>query len=152
MSDDLPFVPDDFDVPTTLEGPGFRLEPLGPEHAERDHEAWMTSIDHIRATPGMDVWAGEWPRPMGLEENRQDLVRHAEDFVARRGFTYTILAGQEVVGCCYLYPSPLPDHDVRVLSWVRATRAELDPVVWKTISDWLVEVWPFRRPEYARRG
>ena len=43
------FVPDDFVVPVTLEGPGFRLDPLGPEHNERDHAAWMSSIEHIRS-------------------------------------------------------------------------------------------------------
>ena len=50
-----PLVPDEFDVPVAFEGPSFRLEPLGPEHNERDHEAWMSSIYHIRAIayPGL---------------------------------------------------------------------------------------------------
>jgi hypothetical protein len=46
------FVPDDFTVALGLIGPGFRLEPLGPQHNESDHEAWMSSIEHIHATPG----------------------------------------------------------------------------------------------------
>ena len=29
-----PFVPDGFEVPLSFDGPGFRLEPLGPEHNE----------------------------------------------------------------------------------------------------------------------
>ena len=51
-------VPDQFDVPLAFEGPGFRLEPLEPEHNERDHDAWMSSIDHIRATPGFGQGRG----------------------------------------------------------------------------------------------
>jgi len=49
----------EFEVPTTFAGPGFRLEPLGAEHNERDHEAWMTSIAHIKATPGFED--SDWP-------------------------------------------------------------------------------------------
>jgi len=84
-----PFVPDDFEVPSELWRPGMRLEPLGPEHNERDHEAWSSSIDHIRATRGFresdvdDDGDAPWPRPMSLEENLGDLERHAADFLAR---------------------------------------------------------------------
>ena len=53
-------VPDDFVVPPGLAGPGFRLEPLGPQHNDADHGAWMSSIEHIRATPGFST--GRWPR------------------------------------------------------------------------------------------
>ena len=100
------FVPDDFAVPSSFTGPGFRLEPLGPQHNERDHEAWMTSIDHIRSTPGFP--RGEWPYPMDLAENLGDLERHARDFADRTGFTYSILDVDEVIGCVYIYPSPEP--------------------------------------------
>src|SRR5690606_32052636 len=69
------FVPTDFDVPSSFQGPGFHLEPLGPVHNERDHEAWMSSIDHIRSTPGMD-WK-KWPTPMTREQNLADMEMHA---------------------------------------------------------------------------
>jgi hypothetical protein len=82
------FVPTDFDVPVSFDGTGFRLEPLGAAHNERDHEAWMSSIEHIHATPGFDGPDADWPAPMSLEGNLSDLVRHADDFAARTGFTY----------------------------------------------------------------
>ena len=69
--DTEPFVPADFSAPTRLDHPAFRLRPLGPEHNERDHAAWMGSIDHIRATPGYPD--GRWPEPMSLEQDRADL-------------------------------------------------------------------------------
>ncbi len=145
-----PFVPDDFDVPTSHDGPGFRMEPLGPQHNERDHEAWMSSIAHIRSTPGFPD--GDWPSPMSLERNHQDLVRHAADFGARRGFTYSILDGEDVIGCLYIYPSEREGHDAEVSSWVTQRRAELDTVVWSAVTEWLARSWPFSRPRYAQRS
>jgi hypothetical protein len=142
-------LPDGFEAPTAFEGDGFRLEPLGPQHNERDHAAWMSSIAHIRATPGFPH--GSWPEPMSLEQNLEDLVRHAGDFEARTGFTYSILDGQDVIGCVYIYPTEREGHDAEVSSWVTEARAELDVVVWSTLSTWLAEVWPFSRPYYAER-
>ncbi len=65
---------------------------------------------------------------MTPDENRADLQRHADDFRNRTGFTYTVLdpAGRDVIGCVYIYPLPESDHDARVLSWVRASHAQLD--------------------------
>ena len=51
-----PFVPDDFDVPRELVADQFRLEPLGPQHNAGDYEAWTSSMDHIKATPGFAGW------------------------------------------------------------------------------------------------
>lgn len=144
-----PFVPADFQVPTTFAGPGFHLEPLGPVHNERDHEAWMSSIDHIRSTPGMN--RRKWPAPMTLEENLADMEMHAREFEDRVGFTYSILDGDEVIGCVYIYPDDRPDVDARVRSWVRVSRAEMDAEVWQSLSRWLAEEWPFERIDYAPR-
>lgn len=143
------FVPEDFEVPTSFEGPGFRLEPLGPQHNERDHDAWMWSIEHIRATPGFPD--GNWPEPMSLERNLEDLVRHARDFETRRGFTYSILDGEDVIGCVYIYPTKRAGHDVEVSSWVTERRAPMDTVVWSALSDWIAAAWPFSNPYYPER-
>jgi len=145
VSDD--FVPDDFVVPLELAGPGFWLEPLGPKHNGRDHDAWMSSIDYIRGTPGFP--RGSWPTAMTLEENLADLVQHANDFTSRTGFTYSILDGEDVIGCVYIYPSKTADAAVG--SWVRASRAEMDVITWRAISIWLKSDWPFARVEYADR-
>lgn len=143
------FVPPDFEVPPFLQGDGFRLEPLGPAHNERDHQAWMSSIDHIRSTPG---FAGrDWPAEMSLNQNLEDLEMHARHFEERSGFTYTVLEEDDVIGCVYIYPSVDGHHDAEVRSWVTLRRAEMDEPLWKTVSDWLAEVWPFERPLYALR-
>jgi hypothetical protein len=54
------FVPEDFEPPARLATERFELEPLAPEHNERDYEAWSSSIEHIRATPGFED--RNWPR------------------------------------------------------------------------------------------
>jgi hypothetical protein len=145
----VPFVPDGFEPPTGLVSERFVLEPLGREHSEGDFEAWSSSIAHIRATPGYEGRA--WPHEMTLEENRGDLERHADDFAARAGFTYTVLdpASREVIGCVYIYPAEDGRCDAAVRSWVRASRAELDRPLRETVSRWLAEAWPFECVAYA---
>ena len=142
------FVPEDFVPPRTLVRERFRLEPLGPQHNESDLAAWSSSIDHIRSTAGFS--SGSWPPPDGMspEQNLADLVRHAADFEAREGFTFTVLdpGTDEVIGCVYVYPTRSEDHDVQVRSWVRADVAELDKPVAEAVADWLAADWPWERP------
>jgi hypothetical protein len=88
---------------------------------------------------------------MTLEENLEDLVRHAKDFQERRGFTYSILEGDEVTGCIYIYPARLPGHDAEISSWVRESRAESDAAVREALGMWIDEAWPFSNPLYAGR-
>ena len=88
---------------------------------------------------------------MTLEENRADLERHARDFAARSGFTYTVLdpSDRSVIGCVYIYPDKEGEDDAVVLSWVRATHADRDAALRELVSGWLVEAWPFGRVRYA---
>ncbi len=147
------FVPTEFSPPTTLATDDFRLEPLGPQHNEADHAAWTSSIEHIRATPGYPD--GNWPplEGMTLDANLADLRRHADDFTARKGFTFTVLdpADGDVIGCVYLYPAAAEDRDVTVQSWVRASRAELDVRLADAVAAWLEAAWPWRRVDRAGR-
>ncbi len=148
------FVRASFDPPLGLVHAAFRLQPLGPEHNASDYAAWSSSIDHIRSTPGFEEWS--WPHPMTLDENLGDLVRHADDFATRTGFTYTVLAPDQdratVIGCVYIYPSKRDGYDADVRSWVRAADAPLDAVLYRAVSDWLDEAWPFERVDYAIRS
>jgi hypothetical protein len=144
------FVPKGFAVPTTLAGDGFRLTPLGPEHNAADYDAWTSSIDHIRSTPGFE--GRDWPAPMTESDNRRDLEQHRDDFEHRRGFTYSVLGARgAVIGCVYIYPPRTPGTDADVRSWVRADQSHLDRVLYDAVSSWLTEVWPFRAVDYAAR-
>ena len=149
---DEPFVPSGFVVPLALATEQFRLEPLGPQHNDSDYEAWSSSVEHIHLTPG---WAaGSWPDDRSPADNLRDLQRHAGDFENRAGFTYTVLdpATDDVIGCVYIYPHKSEQHDAQVLSWVRASRSELDVQLWRAVTAWLAEDWPFERVAYAERA
>ncbi len=145
-------MPDDFAPPRSLSvtfatGEALRLEPLGLQHNERDHHAWTSSIEHIRNSPGFAQ--RPWPHSMTLAENAGDLAAHAEDFAARRGFTYAVLDGDDdVVGCVYIYPDEDGSHDAHVRSWVRADRAEVDAALRTAVSEWLRATWPFASVRY----
>ena len=145
-----PLVPDDFDVPRALSSARFRLEPLGPQHNAADLNAWTTSVDHIRATPGFE--GRSWPPDGGLsaDGNLVDLVRHADEFDRRVAFAYTVLRPEDddVIGCLYLDPGPRAGS-VDVRSWVRADTADLDPVLRREVRQWLADVWPFDEVAYA---
>ena len=147
-----PFVPSGFVVPLALSAEQFRLEPLGPQHNDSDYEAWTSSLEHIHRTPGWE--SSSWPDDRTLEDNLRDLRRHADDFENRVGFTYTVLdtATGDVVGCVYIYPDAGDQHDADVRSWVRASRPDLDVRLWRAVSDWLAEEWPFERVSYAERS
>ncbi len=147
-----PFVPPGFVVPLALATERFRLEPLGPQHNEADYEAWSSSVEHIHMTPGWET--SSWPDDRSLADNLRDLQRHADDFQNRAGFTYTVLdpATNDVIGCVYIYPDKSEQDDARVLSWVRGSRAELDVELWRAVTDWLVDDWPFERVAYADRA
>jgi hypothetical protein len=142
------FVPEGFEPPLGLTSDAFTLEPLGPEHNERDYAAWSSSIDHIRASPGYGP-SSSWPHVMSIADNLGDLERHARDFAERSGFTYAVLdPGGAVVGCVYVYPARGPAYDAHVRSWVRESRAELDLPLREAVAGWLGASWPFERPLY----
>lgn len=147
------FVPLEFDPPTSLVTDQLRLEPLGPEHNQADHAAWMSSIEHIRSTPGYPD--GSWPPRAGmtLDENLLDLRRHADDFARRAGFTFTVLDPRDgdVIGCVYLYPTGAEDRDVTVQSWVRADRSHLDGPLADAVAGWLATDWPWTRVDRCGR-
>ncbi len=147
-----PFVPSEFVVPEALATEQFRLEPLGPQHNESDYEAWSSSVEHINMTPGFQT--SSWPEERSLADNLRDLQMHADHFETRVGFTYTVLepGTGDVIGCVYIYPEDSEEHDARVLSWVRASRPDLDVELWRAVTDWLAAEWPFERVAYAGRA
>ena len=106
------------DPPEPLSTTWFRLEVLGPEHNERDFEAWMSSIEHIHATPGFgpDSEGDDWPTPMKLDQNLVDLEQHRREFDTGEAFAYSVLDGDDVIGCVYIDPDSSGAADAMVRS------------------------------------
>ena len=147
-----PFVPSGFVVPLALTTEHFRLEPLGPQHNDSDHEAWSSSVEHIRMTPGWET--SSWPTTAAWWTTCATWKGTPPTSRTGTGFTYTVLdpATGDVIGCVYIYPDDSDQHDARVLSWVQGSRSKLDVQLWRTVTDWLADEWPFERVAYAERA
>ncbi len=135
----MPLYPADAPIPEELRTEEFHLRPLGPGDNDLDYEAVMATQETLRRH-------GEWPRPgFTPEENLEDLEGHAADFLARTGFTYTVLepGGTRCLGCVYLYPladtlrhqgaddetvARIGDYEASAWFWLRpdAVAADLD--------------------------
>jgi hypothetical protein len=125
----------------------FVLQPLRPQHNVRDHDAWMSSIEHIRSTPGFEPGTStdDWPVEMSLESNLRDLEMHAAEFDTGVAYAYSVIDPQTdaVVGCVYVDPDETDAGDgtvgprAMVRSWVRVDRAELDEPVAISVATWL---------------
>ena len=140
-----PLVPDDFDVPATLEHDRFRLRKLTVDDVVKDLEAI-----HARVAPGgaPDPWS-----ETTLRANLVDLGWHEKEFELRRSFAYTVVRPDEslVIGCVYLNPSDEADAEVRL--WVRqeAWDEGLDPVLEAEVRRWVAESWPFESVAWRER-
>lgn len=143
------------DPPDALVTSWFRLEMLAPVHNNRDHEAWMSSIEHIRATAGfarLEWGSDDWPTPMTLDENLVDLNKHRDEFLAGDAFAYSVLDGDDVVGCVYIDPDESNASDAVVRSWVRASRADRDLDLAVELDQWLRDAWPIRSRRWPGRS
>jgi hypothetical protein len=133
-----------------------RLEPLGPQHNERDHVAWMSSIEHIRATPGFTAedWAGDgWPSAMSLDDNLRDLVDHLAEYERREAFAYSVIdpATDDVIGCVYIDPDSTGAADAMVRCWMRVSHKHLDRSLAALIAMWIVDAWPIASARFPGR-
>lgn len=134
-----------FEPPRELDTERLHLEPLAPEHTELDFAALMGSREHLRST----LHWGSWPREdFTVEENREDLQRHGDEFEAREAYAYTVLAPDRsrCVGCVYM--NPAADDHPRTISlayWVIASELEndLDEHLLASVLEWIERDWPF---------
>jgi hypothetical protein len=148
------FVPADFAVPTRVEGPGFKLVPLGPDLVRIDFEAYMSSIEHLQKTFTRST---AWPHPnISDADAMKDMVTEQGRFQRRESFAYAVLTpdGKRERGCVYVYPSPVPGYDAMVTLWV--TKAEFDAgfdaELYAWTRQWIARAWPLRSIAYPGRA
>ncbi|MCB0076661.1 MAG: hypothetical protein KDD73_04490 [Anaerolineales bacterium] len=144
-------VPADFTVPIVYETGRFRLRMLATTDVDKDYEAVMESVTLLNRMFGQG-----WPTPtFSWEENLRDLAEHQAEFERREAFAYTVVTLDEgrCLGCLYINPARDGKADARVHMWVRQSEYErgLDPILFRTVSDWLERAWPFEKIEYVGR-
>ena len=67
---------------------------------------------------------------MTFDQNLADLEQHRREFVAGEAFAYSVLDGDDVIGCVYIAPDGSGAADAMVRSWVpsRAERDRISPL------------------------
>lgn len=149
-----PWIAPDFSVPTLIEGPGFKLVPLGPALVEVDYRAYMSSIAHLQATFTRSTG---WPNEgITMTDAMVDMETEAARFAARSSFAYAVLTpdGTRERGCVYVYPSKVAGHDAQVVMWVTAAEYEagFDAELYAWTRKWIARDWPFRNVAYPGRS
>lgn len=141
-----------FDVPVQWHGGEFVLVPAGPEWAELDFDAVMSSREALVHLFGPD---DDWPpENLTLEEDRADLVWHAREFRARTSFAYHLLTLQRdrCLGCLYLYPTASRRYEAEAYLWIRSDVKTSAPRMEASIVDWVEECWPFSEVAWPGRA
>ncbi|MFH1849619.1 MAG: GNAT family N-acetyltransferase [archaeon] len=148
------FIPDDFEVPESLETDKFRLRMLTINDVKLDYDAVMTSFGHLQKTrpfgPGR-----RWPtKDLTEEQDLIDLGWSQKEFQKRSSFAFTVmnLDETECLGCVYICPSGNPDYDAMVVMWVRQSEVAKgsDEILFSSVKKWIKE-WPFERVAYPGR-
>ena len=153
QSAEASFLADDFEVPTRIEADGFVLVPLGPDLAEIDYAAYMSSIEHLQETFTRSTG---WPNAELTDADAiADMEREQARFEARESFAYAVLTpdGSRERGCVYVYPG-VGEYDAVVRLWV--TKAEydagFDEELYAWTQSWIASEWPFTNVAYPGRA
>ena len=145
------FIPNNFKAPSGFKNERILLRKISINDAEKDYEAVMSSVDHIKG-----VFGNEWPpADLTFDEELMSLKLHIKDMDNRLSFTYTVLNLPETkcLGCVYLYPSHKPEYDAIIFLWVRQDEIKngLDEFLFSTVKKWIKEKWPFKNVAYPGR-
>lgn len=122
------------------------LEPLGPEHAGREHAALLSTADHLRATV-FDSWP---PADYDIAQNQKDLARHAAEFARRDAYAWAVLAPDRETYLGALFAKPVRASEgegdaVQITYWVVAREIPrgMDEQLLRTSLAWFQHAWPF---------
>lgn len=147
-------VPADFQVPILVQGPGFKLVPLGPDVVKLDFDAYMSSVEHLQKTFSRST---NWPR-QGITDAdaMRDMENEQARFKGRRSFAYAVLTpdGSRELGSVYVAPSSIDGYDAVVRMWVTKAGydAGFDAVLYRWVGNWIQTDWPFKRVAYPGRA
>jgi hypothetical protein len=145
-------VPQDFDVPERLDGPGYHLRMLCVGDLDKDYEAVTASAARLR---GLLDPQSRWPDGLTRQEDLIDLAWHQREFTIRHSFAYTVMENDEsrCLGCVYIFPSDRRGYDAKVFYWVRdgADAESRDAELGTLVRGWIATHWPFKAVAYPGR-
>lgn len=144
-------LPKAFEPPKELQLGVFQLEALGPQHNERDYEAWYSSREQLKGVFGpRNGWPGE---VLSLEQNLEDLKRDYQEFVDKMTFRYAILNLDKTSydGCLYIRPTSAAGYDCRVDLWLKNSKRDLEMLFLPLLREWFAKDWHFTNVAYPGR-
>lgn len=144
-------VPDSFNVPREYKAASYKLVPLGPDVAQLDYDANMSSIEHIRSVMG-----GKWPRPeLTMADQAKDMAGEKSQWDSRKSFPYAVLTpdGKKELGCFYIRPSAKDGYDAVATLWTTKEQADkgFDKQLHSDMKAWLAAKWPFQKVAWPGR-
>lgn len=143
------WLPADFEHPQLVPLPsGHHLRPITAADVALDYPAVMGSRSRL-----WDKYGGAWGWPsttMTVEQDREDLARHAREADAHQSFNYAVLNADEsrLLGCVYVDPPGEQDPrgvDAVTSWWVVDDHvgSDLDTALSVFVPNWLSQVWGF---------
>ena len=148
-----PFVPAGFEIPKFLETDKLRLRMLTVNDVVKDHDAVMTSVDHLKGVFGPH---SKWPtKELTFEQDLIDLGWHQKEFQRQTSFAYTVMNIDEsqCLGCVYIVPTGKIGYDAEVYMWVRKSEFDkgLDLILFDSVKKWVEKEWQFKNVAYPGR-
>jgi hypothetical protein len=149
---DYQFVPEGFKAPFQVKHNKFTVRKLTVDEVEKDYEAVMSSRESLRQVFCVN---DDWPSDdMTIEENREDLLEHQEEFDKNIGFAYTVVTPDDsrCIGCLYIYPFGLGVYDCRIFYWLVDDIADqLDAEFRGFLDKWIPDSFGFKNPVFPGR-
>lgn len=129
---------------------GHHLRPIRPTDIDLDYTAVMGSQPRL-----FEIFGKAWgwpPETMTREQDREDLVRHANEMVTLESFNYAIFDRDEtaLLGCIYVDPPEKAGADAEISWWVvdGEVGGALEAALREQVREWIAEVWPFVSPRF----
>jgi hypothetical protein len=116
---------------------------MGADDVDADYRAVMGARERLWAIYG-EAW-GWPPATMTLEEDRDDLARHARETEAHESFLYGIFDATDdaFFGCVYIDPPEREGEDAVVSWWVveASVGSELERTLDAFVPSWITGTW-----------
>ena len=145
-------IPSGFTPTQSLEFQSLKLEVLAPIHNELDYEAWTSSREGLRGVFGPN---NPWPfNVSSLDDNKDDLQMHLDEFKTEKAYTYTILNSKKdkCLGCLYIRQSKNKNYECRVDFWfIDLVREEYSQNFLDFIQNWLTSQWGYSNIAFPGR-
>lgn len=150
-----PWLPDGWLHPERVELPtGHHLRPIRAADVDLDMVAVLGSRERL-----WELYGSSWgwpPATLTVEQDREDLQRHADEMEQGESFNYALFdqGETELLGCVYIDPPERAAADAEISWWVVdwLVGGPIEQALDRLVPDWIASDWPFQAPHYTHQG